>query len=600
MAWVKENRFILFILFVATVLRFWAFWELPYSHDELSALLRTQISSWQAFIETGIMMDNHPGGVELFIWLQTIVGGYIPIWIKLPFLISGVWCVWLIYLVGKRIFSESVALVAAALMATLQFPITFSQWARPYIIGLLVVLAITWILLRFLQAEKRQWLWVMGYAVLCAVSGYVHYFTLLQAIIISVAFIPYLNREKLLKIMVGGAIAFALWMPHLGLTLFHLDRGGIGNWLQAPEADYWMEIVAYIFQFSWWLPGLLILASMSGLLAVKQWWRVYSRYFLLICAAVPYLVGYLYSVNLNPLLHQSVLIFSMPFFLLFCASFITDKRPILDGVVVLIMAINVNVLVVERDHYTINYLSEYHSPLRWLGEVNASDQTITPALIELREDFTEMMFEQNIVFDQNVQYAESLLSTNQLDSYLNNLKSGRLLFAMNTGSDPELFAKVLDRFPCIDSVQYYHAGEAYLLSKDCDSRKILAEKTEYKALFEVDSYSYSTQVNVDDPNYNVNLHSVVTYSGHASDANLVLDVKSESAPSWRGVQLDGYNSNEAGLRAFNVFYLSEWGVDVGDEVKTFVWLNSKDSITIHDISIYSVPSNKNKFKLFKP
>ena len=284
MAWVKKNRFILFILFVATMLRFWAFWEIPYTHDELSALLRTQISTWSDFIETGIKMDNHPGGVQLLIWLQTMLGGYFSFWIKLPFLISGIWCVWLIYLVGKRMFSESVALVAAALMATLQFPITFSQWARPYIIGLLVVLALTWVLLRYIQAEKRQWYWVAAYAVLCAISGYVHYFTLLQAIVISIASLPYFNRGQLLKITIGGVAAFVLWLPHLGLTLFHLDRGGIGNWLQAPQADYWMEIVAYTFQFSWWVPGLLILASIGSVLAVKQWWHVYSRYFLLICA----------------------------------------------------------------------------------------------------------------------------------------------------------------------------------------------------------------------------------------------------------------------------------------------------------------------------
>lgn len=600
MAWVKENRFILFILLVATVLRFWLFWEIPYSHDELSALLRTQINSWPEFIETGIMMDNHPGGVQLLIWLQTMIGGYIPIWIKLPFLICGVWCVWMIYLVGRRMFSEPVALTAAALMATLQFPITFSQWARPYVIGLLVVLALTWVLLRFLQAEKRQWFWVAGFAALCALSGYVHYFTLLQAIVISIAFLPYIDRGQLLKIIIGGLAAFALWLPHLGLTLFHLDRGGIGNWLQAPQADYWLEIVAYIFQFSWWVPGLLILASIGSVLAVKHWWRVYSRYFLLICAIVPYLVGYFYSANLNPLLHQSVLIFSMPFFLLFCASFITDKRPILDGVVILIMAININVLVVERNHYEVNYLSEYHSPMKWLGEMNSSRESITPALVELRGDFTQMMFDQPIVLWQDVQYAQPLLDSNSLDDYLASLESTHLFFAVNTGSDPELFARVLDYFPCIDSVQYYHAGESYLLSKDCDSRKFLVSKSEDRVLSTMDSYSYSVQVEVDDPNHKLNLHSMVTYSGQASEANLVMDVSSESAPSWRGVRMESNNPSEGDLKAFNVFYFSEWGLSVGDEVKSFVWLNSNDSITVHELSIYSVPSNTNKFRLFKP
>lgn len=600
MTWVRRNRFILFILFVATTLRFWAFWDIPYSHDELSALLRTQISTWSDFIETGIKMDNHPGGVQLLIWLQIMLGGYVSFWIKLPFLISGVWCVWLIYLVGKRMFSEPVALVAAALLATLQFPITFSQWARPYIIGLLVLLALTWVLLRFIQAERRHWYWVAAYAVLCAISGYVHYFSLLQAIVISIAFLPYFNQGQLLKIAIGGVVAFALWLPHLGLTLFHLDRGGIGNWLQVPQADYWMEIVAYTFQFSWWVPGLLILASLGGLFAVKHWWRIYSRYFLLICAVIPYLVGYIYSANLNPLLHQSVLIFSMPFVLLFCASFIIEKRPILDAVVILIMAININILVMERNHYEVNYLSEYHSPMKWLGEMNASQQSITPALLELREDFIQMMFDQMIVMPQYVQYAQPLLDSNSFDAYLAKLNSDQLFFAMNTGSDPELFARVLDYFPCIDSVQYYHAGEAYLLGKGCDSRTSLVKKEEVQVLTVSDSYSYSASVFVDDLGYDVNIHSMVTHSGIASDGNLVLDMKSDAAPSWRGVHMLADNQNAGRSKTFNVFYFSESHVQIGDELRSFVWLNSDDSITIHNLSIYSVPSNTNKFRLFRP
>lgn len=599
MAWIQKHKLIFLILLVATALRFSAFWEIPYSHDELSALLRTQFSTWSDFIETGIKMDNHPGGVQLLIWLQTMIGGYAAYWIKLPFLICGVWCVWLIYLVGRRMFSESVGLISAALLATLQFPITFSQWARPYVIGLLVVLALTWVLLRFIQSEKRIWLWIVVYAMLSALAGYVHYFTLLQVIIISCAFIPYLNQGQILKLAMGGLLAFVLWLPHLNLTLFHLDRGGIGNWLHVPESDYWLEIIAYVFQFSVWVPLLLVVVSISKLLDVKKWWKVYSRYFLLICAATPYMIGYVYSVQVNPLLHQSVLIFSMPFLLLFCASFVTDKRPILDGVVILILAINVNVLITDRNHFELNYQSEYVSPMLWLYEMNASHAMI-PALIELREDFTEMMFEENIVPTHEVQYAEALTSSRGLDEYLSNLDSDHLFFAMNSGSDPELFATVLDHFPCIDSVQYYHAGEAYLLNRDCDSRKLLARETEPQTLDALNPYSKSVEIVVDDPTHAVNIHAVSEFTGKARDASLVMDVKSESDPSWRGVSLDHLGGSEGHLKAFNVYYLSEWELSVDDQIKSFVWLNSDDSISVTRLSIYSVPSNTNKFKLFKP
>lgn len=596
MSWLRDHAWISLVLLVAFLLRFWAFWEIPYSHDELSALLRTQVDGWNGFIETGIKMDNHPGGVQLLIWLQTIIGGYSQWWIKLPFLLSGVWSVWMLYLVAVRMFSKPVGLMSSALLATLQFPITFSQWARPYSIGLLLVIAALWALLLLRQEKGAVWKWVVAYGMLCAAAGYVHYFALLQVILLSIGFVPFL-KKRLGYAALGAGIGLLMWLPHLGLTLFHLDRGGIGNWLHLPKSGYWLEVIQYVFQFDMATPVVLILASIS-VLVTTRWYALYSRYYLLMMSILPYVIGYLYSINVSPLLHQSVLIFSLPFFLMFCSSFVTHQRPFLDFALVLVMAININVLIIQRSHYQVNYSSEYESPLKWL-KTNNNDSKGADALVDLRNDFVYMMFDLGITPESDLQFVEPLLHNGKIGSYLDGLQNDHLFFAMNSGTEPEVFAAVLDRYPCIDSVQYYHAGEAYWLSRSCESRRLLDQINGEQVLHSEQSYSKSLMVVMDGMLVTQNIHATAKFDGGAEDANLVVDVQSDLSPSWRGVQLNRIGGAASEKRAYNVYYASEWELNDADRLKSFVWLNSEDTVTVNDLKLYAVPVNTNKFKLFK-
>ena len=66
--YIQRHIFIILIMVVAFGLRFWEYWNLPFQHDELSALLRTYINGWDGFIETSVKRDNHPAGVQLLIW----------------------------------------------------------------------------------------------------------------------------------------------------------------------------------------------------------------------------------------------------------------------------------------------------------------------------------------------------------------------------------------------------------------------------------------------------------------------------------------------------------------------------------------------------
>ena len=141
----SENILLAGIILVAIILRFYLFDQWSLSNDELSALSRLQYESLNQCIRDGVKFnDFHPAGVEVFLWYWTGLFGS-DVWVvRLPFVIMGICSVIMVYVLGKQWFNKNVALLSAASLAILEYPILFSQLARPYSPGLLFVLLYTY------------------------------------------------------------------------------------------------------------------------------------------------------------------------------------------------------------------------------------------------------------------------------------------------------------------------------------------------------------------------------------------------------------------------------------------------------------------------
>jgi hypothetical protein len=62
-----NNRVILIlIIIVAATLRLINYCELPFTHDEFSALFRLNFDSFSELIEKGVKIDGHPAGVQVY------------------------------------------------------------------------------------------------------------------------------------------------------------------------------------------------------------------------------------------------------------------------------------------------------------------------------------------------------------------------------------------------------------------------------------------------------------------------------------------------------------------------------------------------------
>ncbi|NSW45051.1 MAG: glycosyltransferase family 39 protein [Bacteroidales bacterium] len=152
----KNGVIIVLILLVAILLRFYRFFDIPYTLDELSALNRTFYSSFSELIEKGVYNDGHPALIQIFLFYWVHWFSYNEWIVKLPFLLMGIASIYLIYRIGKEWFSETVGIIASTWMTTLQFTIMYSQIARPYASGLFFVLGMTFFWTQWLKKIQQN------------------------------------------------------------------------------------------------------------------------------------------------------------------------------------------------------------------------------------------------------------------------------------------------------------------------------------------------------------------------------------------------------------------------------------------------------------
>ena len=118
-----NRSLLIIIMIVAAVLRFYNYFEIPFTHDEFSALFRTNFPDFQTLIDQGVKVDGHPAGVQVFLYYWVQLFGIHEWSIKLPFTLMGIASVYLMYLIAKFWYNETVALISISFFATLNEPL---------------------------------------------------------------------------------------------------------------------------------------------------------------------------------------------------------------------------------------------------------------------------------------------------------------------------------------------------------------------------------------------------------------------------------------------------------------------------------------------
>ncbi len=331
------------VVLAAAAMRLYHFSSWSLMNDELSAWQRTHVSGLGELFEKGVRPDFHPAGVQIFLYFWTQVVGDSVFIMRLPFVLAGIASVYFAYRIAKKWFGISTAMLSSVALAILQYPVLYSQVARPYSTGLLFALMLVWFwhLILFEKQEQSRRFIVAGFAVSFALCAYDHYFCLLFALIVTCTGLLYANKNNFKPYLLGCFIGTVLYLPHLPITYEQVSRGGLESWLSKPGEDYIWSFLSYAFNDST-VVMISVAAFVCFSLAVNYRKIPFSR-FQLICIgwfAALFLIGYYYSVYLHPVLQYSILIFAFPFLLIAVFSFFTpaDKKyalvlaPLLAGV----------------------------------------------------------------------------------------------------------------------------------------------------------------------------------------------------------------------------------------------------------------------------
>lgn len=485
---IKEHSIIIGILLLALVLRCYNLFSIPYTHDELSGLLRTRFDSFSELIAKGVKVDGHPALVQVFLFYWTKLFGTAEWIVKLPFILSGVGGVYFAYKIGKRWSNVTTGLTIAAIIATSQYPLMYSQIARPYTSGFFFTLLFAYHwgeIVFFKNYARKHFIWFPIAAALCA---YNHHFSMLTAGLIGLFGIVYTFKDFLWKYLLLCLAAIVLYSPHFPILFAQLKMGGLSGWLGKPEPSFLSNYIQYIFQFSSILLiiyiGIVIWTRISGREVKRNSKAILFSGILFFSV---YSIGYFYSIYVAPVLQTSVLIFAYPFLLIFLFGWAKEQsKPMNLTLVIALVLLNSFVLIFQRKHYT----AFYKTPFKQLV-LDANDATKnypkTFTLIFSDEPKTRFYSEKGelTIPDSYLFITVPEFTEKDLDSLLEKqIQSADHICLAATSSMPPAFrAMILQKYPRIIWQRNYFSASTVLLGKGTPSEKPIADLSGNKAVF---------------------------------------------------------------------------------------------------------------------
>jgi len=466
-----DRLLIILVIAIGAVLRFYNYGDIPFTHDEFSALFRTQFSSFSDLILKGVIVDTHPAGVQVFMYYWVKLAGMSEPMVKLPFTLFSLAAVYLTYLIGRKWFSPAAGLIAASFMSFLQYPLMYGQIARPYASGSFLVLLLVYFWTNLmLSPNRRYYANLAGYIIASALCAYNHHFTLLFCGIAGLTGLLLIDGKKRLSFVLSWLAIFLLYLPHVSIFFSQLRQGGIGGWLSPPRPDFVIDYVCYAFQFSWYVFAAIILVALLGIA-----WRTKGQHadFRLVLVSffwfvIPLLTGFLYSVMVNPVLQYSVLIYSFPFLLLlmfFYAGAVKEWQKI---ILVAICALAViPSLISERKHYSLFYHSPYKSIISRSRHVADSlGRANCFVMIDSYKPISSYYLEKPGMQDFHPDCVHDFAEIPQLGIILDSCRSRYFIYGCISNSSWTDYSQIVSKYPYVLVHDRFNEGDFYVFSRD--------------------------------------------------------------------------------------------------------------------------------------
>ena len=637
--WGINNILLFLILIVASVLRFYHYFDIPFTYDEFSAWFRTQFDNFNDLIYYGVKTtDTHPAGVQVFEYYWIKVFGGSEATVKFPFTVMGLASIVLGYKIAKKWFNPTVGLLTAALLSSIQYMVMYSQIARPYISGLFLSFLMVWFWDKVVfESRKKHFRNLIAYILASALCAYNHHFTLLFAAMVGFTGLFFIQRKYLVHYIISGLLIFTLYIPHLSIFFVQLNRGGVESWLGKPKPGFILQFLNYTMHYSMAMKAMVAMVVTLSFFMVSKKLRQSNKYRIISLSwfVLTFLIAYFYSVKVNALLQYSILIFTFPFLVIFIFSFFKDVKPVLKSLLVFsIIAISVYTLIDKRQHYNYFYKSGYREIIKEsvktreeLGKENVTTVFATNRKIQ------DYYLQKYGIKDEGFYYLDSTANFKDFENYIQGIKTPYLIFGRADFSSPEYLQIVQNSFPYLidkknwftsnflvfsnvkaDFVSPFYKNETiYKTNNGFENPKpgwsairpgmvtdshyrsgkhslFIDEKTEYAAFFSVPLDSI-----IENKNNIVQISLSVYFPDRVGDMSLISEIRAgEELIDWRGSQFtDFISKTNEWQNVYLSVLLSDLNIDKkGLILKIGIWNNKKQSCFVDDLEIKTIKGNE--------
>ena len=593
------------ILLVAAVLRLWRLGQVPFMHDEFSALFRLKFDNFHDLIQYGVKEgDSHPAGVQVFLYYWTKLVGWNELWVKLPFALMGIASVYLIYLIGRQWFNRKVGLLAAAFFAVSQLTVFHSQLARPYAPGLFFVLLMTVFWNKILFSTKKPSIGTcLGFAVSACLAALSHNFSAAQAGLIFLTGLFFLPKDRRKAYWLSGVGAVALYAPHLPVFYYQtFIYGSIGGWLAKPKSTFLLDFLQYTMNYAPLFMFVMGIAIVLPFILQKPEKRRYPiRWAAVAWFVIIFALAFIYSLLREPILQYSTLIFCFPFLVLMMLSFHRNNSMTMPQTVIAVLAIlfiGTSSLIINRQHFDLMYHQGYDQIAQRMQQDNDSIDDIRFATATLNGRFPEF-YQAKTNVHQRVIFSEYDHDLTNLLQWLEKDDSEYLGFGWTDYVSPIWEAQAIAYYPWQIHVDHWFTSRYLSLSKDSvpNAERLLHPLTDIPFTFNRTEWGIPQYIYGDSLNNKTNVVGVVatiqtidTVPGFIVVME-VHDAATDSLLLWHGneirdILVPGTHRLVDALR----FDETDFPVS-GKVVKTYLWNNQRGMIVVPRIDYYTTQHN---------
>lgn len=463
----KNSLILIFIIIVASILRMYNLFNIPFTHDEFSAIFRTYFNNFSELINKGVKVDTHPALVQVFLYYYTKVFGYNQWVVKMPFIVMGILSVWVFYKIALKWYNVTVALICASFLASIQYSIMYSQIARPYISGLfLSLLMVNFWSNIIINPQKKFSLNSVLFVVFASLCTYNHHFSMLFALIVGISGLFIINRQYLVKYIISGFAIIVLYLPHVNIILAQLKMGGVEEWLSKPHNDFLINYIKFIFNGSPIIYVLVTILAIWGIWQIKRTNISFKFQIVWLCwFMLPFLIGFFYSIHVSSVLQYSVLIFSFPYLFFILFGHIPEQKPSVNLLIVtVILLLNFYAVTFTRNHYYLFYHSPFQHVLLDFHESKNRYKNINAIIISHPKISNYYIKKHN--YNTCFAGVDSISSEIKLIEYLqNNISKSKYLYLGGMSSiNPNFIPIIQQYYPYIEQQNNYVGATTYLFS----------------------------------------------------------------------------------------------------------------------------------------